>query len=47
LNINDFFSLCESIDVAGLEKCIKNRIITTDYVKMTLKNKFPVETLQK
>lgn len=47
LDINDFLSLCLLIDEVSNLTYGKNRTIDSQYVKLKLKDKFPVETLQK
>ena len=46
-NVDDFLKLCYLVDLTVVENYSKRRTINFTYVKSKLKNKFPLETLQK
>ena len=47
LNAQDFLFLCQLVDETDAHTYGKNSTITVEYVKLKIKNNFPVETLQK
>lgn len=46
-NLTDFLTLCSLVDEVGKLTYGKNRTVTSEYVKLKLKDNIPVETLQK
>lgn len=46
-NVDDFLKLCYLVDLTVVENYSKKRTINFTYIKSKLKNKFPLETLQK